>query len=28
VGVVGHWALLADRVDGWDLDVVPNLKLA
>ena len=27
VGVVGDWALRQDRVSGWDLDVVPNLKL-
>lgn len=28
VGVVGCWALERGRTDGWDLDVVPNLKLA
>ncbi len=28
VGVVGCWALKRGRRDGWDLDVVPNLKLA
>jgi N6-L-threonylcarbamoyladenine synthase len=28
VGVVGYWALQQGRVDGWDLDVEPNLKLA
>jgi N6-L-threonylcarbamoyladenine synthase len=27
VGVVGYWALQQGRVDGWDLDVAPNLKL-
>jgi N6-L-threonylcarbamoyladenine synthase len=27
VGVVGYWALTQGRVDGWDLDVVPNLQL-
>jgi N6-L-threonylcarbamoyladenine synthase len=27
VGVVGYWALQQGRVDGWELDVVPNLKL-
>jgi N6-L-threonylcarbamoyladenine synthase len=27
VGVVGYWALQQERVDGWDLDVAPNLKL-
>ena len=27
VGVVGYWALQQGRVDGWDLDVIPNLKL-
>jgi N6-L-threonylcarbamoyladenine synthase len=28
VGVVGYWALQQGRVDGWDMDVAPNLKLA
>jgi N6-L-threonylcarbamoyladenine synthase len=28
VGVVGEWALRAGRFSGWDLDVVPRLKLA
>jgi N6-L-threonylcarbamoyladenine synthase len=28
VGVVGYWALQQGRSDGWDLDVMPNLKLA
>jgi N6-L-threonylcarbamoyladenine synthase len=27
VGVVGYWALQQGRIDGWDLDVAPNLKL-
>jgi tRNA N6-adenosine threonylcarbamoyltransferase len=27
VGVAGYWALQQDRVDAWDLDVVPNLRL-
>jgi len=27
VGVAGFWALRQGRVDGWDLDVVPRLKL-
>jgi N6-L-threonylcarbamoyladenine synthase len=28
VGVVGAWALERGRLSGWDLDVVPRLKLA
>lgn len=28
VGVAGYWAWRDGRVSGWDLDVVPNLKLA
>jgi N6-L-threonylcarbamoyladenine synthase len=28
VGVAGYWALQQERVDGWDLDVVPGLQLA
>lgn len=28
VGVAGYWALKQDRVDAWDLDIVPNLRLA
>ncbi|MBN1642305.1 MAG: tRNA (adenosine(37)-N6)-threonylcarbamoyltransferase complex transferase subunit TsaD [Anaerolineae bacterium] len=28
VGVVGHWALHRGHTDSWDLDAVPNLKLA
>lgn len=28
VGVAGYWALLRDQTAGWDLDVVPRLKLA
>jgi N6-L-threonylcarbamoyladenine synthase len=28
VGVAGYWAWKRGRVDGWDLDVMPNLKLA
>jgi N6-L-threonylcarbamoyladenine synthase len=28
VGVAGHWALIQNRTDYWDLDVVPNLRLA
>jgi N6-L-threonylcarbamoyladenine synthase len=28
VGVVGHWALQRGHFAGWDLDVVPRLKLA
>lgn len=27
VGVAGYWALLQGRIDGWDLDVAPNLRL-
>jgi len=27
VGVVGYWALQRGRLDDWDLDVVPGLKL-
>jgi N6-L-threonylcarbamoyladenine synthase len=27
VGVAGFWALRQGRVDGWDLDVVPRLRL-
>ncbi|MFL7807827.1 MAG: tRNA (adenosine(37)-N6)-threonylcarbamoyltransferase complex transferase subunit TsaD [Anaerolineae bacterium] len=28
VGVAGYWALQQERVDGWDLDVIPGLQLA
>jgi N6-L-threonylcarbamoyladenine synthase len=28
VGVVGYWALQQGRTADWDLDVVPNLRLA
>jgi N6-L-threonylcarbamoyladenine synthase len=28
VGVVGAWALQRGQQSGWDLDVVPRLKLA
>jgi len=28
VGVAGYWALLRDQTAGWDLDIVPRLKLA
>jgi N6-L-threonylcarbamoyladenine synthase len=28
VGVAGHWALQRGEFSGWDLDVVPRLKLA
>jgi N6-L-threonylcarbamoyladenine synthase len=28
VGAAGYWALRQGRVDDWDLDVVPRLKLA
>jgi hypothetical protein len=28
VGVVGCWALQRADIAGWDLDVVPRLKLA
>jgi N6-L-threonylcarbamoyladenine synthase len=28
VGVVGYWALQRGEVAGWDLDVIPRLKLA
>ena len=28
VGVVGYWALQRGEIAGWDLDVVPRLKLA
>jgi N6-L-threonylcarbamoyladenine synthase len=28
VGVAGYWALQRGQVAGWDLDVVPRLKLA
>ena len=28
VGVAGYWAWQQSRTDGWDLDVVPGLKLA
>jgi len=27
VGVAGYWALQRGRVAGWDLDVIPNLRL-
>ena len=28
VGVAGYWAFQQGRVSGWDLDVIPNLKLS
>jgi N6-L-threonylcarbamoyladenine synthase len=28
VGVAGYWAWQQGRIDDWDLDVVPNLRLA
>jgi N6-L-threonylcarbamoyladenine synthase len=28
VGVAGYWALQQGRTSGWDLDVVPSLKLS
>jgi N6-L-threonylcarbamoyladenine synthase len=27
VGAAAHWYFLAGQRDGWDLDVVPNLRL-
>ena len=28
VGIAGYWAWQQGRIDDWDLDVVPNLRLA